>query len=55
MNFSGVSNLIDKVVECQARGTTLKSPTLYLHVAGTAPLSFHDAATVRLVVDKSDL
>ncbi len=54
MNFSNVSNLIDKVVETQARGTSLGSPTLYLHVSSTDPIEFNDASKVCLVVDKDD-
>ena len=55
MQFPSVSTLIDKVVESQARGFTLKAPTLYLHVAGTDPLNFQDAAKVPMVVHQDDL
>ena len=55
MHFPSVSLLIDKLVEAQARGTTLKNPALYLHVAGTDPLHFHDASKVNMIVHEDDL
>jgi hypothetical protein len=55
MNFSSVSNLIDKVVECQARSTTLKSPSLYIHVSSTDPLQFRDASKITLSIDRDEL